>query len=102
MSIPEKGSSAVTARNLMTRPVEVIPQSMSLRSAARLLVRAGISGAPVVDAEGRCVGVLSASDIVRWAQEAAPGAQEVPLPACPYQAEGPLLTGEEAVICILG
>jgi CBS domain-containing protein len=56
----------------------------------------------VVDAEGRCIGVLSASDIVRWAQEEVPGTQDVPLPACPYQAKGPLLTGEEAVICVLG
>jgi CBS domain-containing protein len=85
----------------MTRPVEVIPQNMSLRSAARLLVRAQVSGAPVVDADGRCVGVLSASDFVRWTQEGALGADDSPPPACPYQEKGRLLTGEEGVLCVL-
>jgi hypothetical protein len=85
----------------MARPVEVIPQSMSLCSAACLLVRSEISRAPVVDTESRGVGALSASDIVRWIQEEARGAQDVPQPACPYQTKGRLLTGEEAVICIL-
>jgi hypothetical protein len=55
----------------------------------------------VVDAEGRCVGVLSASDFLRWSEEEAPGAEEGPIPACPYQEKGRLLTGEEAVICTL-
>jgi CBS domain-containing protein len=27
-----------------------------------------ISGAPVVDTQGRCIGVLSATDFVRWAE----------------------------------
>jgi CBS domain-containing protein len=101
MLIADKPSRAVTARDLMTQPVEVIPQGMSLRSAARLLVRAQITGAPVVDAEGCCVGILSASDFLRWAQEGAPGADEAPVAACPYQRKGQLLAGEQAVICIL-
>jgi CBS domain-containing protein len=66
-----------------------------------VLVRAKITGAPVVDAEGRCVGVLSASDFLRWTEEGAAGAGEGPLPACPFQEKGRLLTGEEAVICTL-
>jgi CBS domain-containing protein len=85
----------------MTSPVEVIPHNTSLRSAARLLVRARISGAPVVDAEGRCVGVLSANDFVRWTEEGALSAEDAPLPACPYQQKGRLLTGQEAVICVM-
>jgi CBS domain-containing protein len=40
---------------------------MSLREAAHLLTRDRISGAPVVDADGRCIGVLSSSDFVTWA-----------------------------------
>jgi CBS domain-containing protein len=101
MSITTERSRTVTARDLMTSPVEAVPCNMSLRSAACRLVRAQISGAPVVDAEGRCVGVLSASDFVRWAQEGALGVNDAPLPACPYQKKGRLLTGEEAAICIL-
>jgi CBS domain-containing protein len=42
---------------------------MSLEGAARLLSQAQVSGAPVVDAEGRCVGVLSATDFVHRAQK---------------------------------
>jgi CBS domain-containing protein len=61
---------ALTAGDLMTRDVVVVPEDMSLRTAAHLLAEAAISGAPVVDAEGRCVGVLSATDFVRWAEEA--------------------------------
>jgi CBS domain-containing protein len=58
---------ALTAADLMTTPVMTIPQETSLREAARLLSRSSISGAPIVDAEGRCLGVLSSSDFVTWA-----------------------------------
>ena len=55
---------ARTAADLMSPTVVTIPQDMSLRGAARLLAQADVSGAPVVDAAGRCVGVLSARDFV--------------------------------------
>jgi CBS domain-containing protein len=61
--------STLTARDLMTGTVESIPQEMSLRAAAHLLSQARISGAPVVDELGRCVGVLSASDFVHLAEQ---------------------------------
>jgi CBS-domain-containing membrane protein len=61
-----------TAADLMSGDVVMIPCEMSLRTAARCLARARISGAPVVDAAGRCVGVLSATDFISWA--GAPGA----------------------------
>jgi len=57
----------LTAADLMSTPVRTIPQGTSLREAAHLLTRDRISGVPVVDAEGRCVGVLSSSDFVTWA-----------------------------------
>ncbi len=56
----------LNAEDLMSRDVLVIPQHMSLKAAAHLLARANVSGAPVVDEEGRCVGVLSAADLVHW------------------------------------
>lgn len=40
-----------------------VPPDMSLAELARLLVREGISGAPVVDPEGRPVGVVSLRDL---------------------------------------
>jgi CBS domain-containing protein len=58
---------ALTAADLMSTPVMTILQETSLREAARLLSRSSISGAPVVDTEGRCVGVLSSSDFITWA-----------------------------------
>jgi CBS domain-containing protein len=58
---------SLTAADLMSIPVRAIPEDMPLREAARLLHRADISGAPVVDSEGRCIGVLSSSDFVTWA-----------------------------------
>jgi CBS-domain-containing membrane protein len=70
----------LTAEDLMSRNLLVIPRQMSLRSAAHLLAQARVSGAPVVDEEGRCVGVLSAADLVHWvdrrgqAPRAGPGA----------------------------
>ena len=59
----------LTAADLMSREVVVIPREMSLRSAAHRLAQARISGAPVVDAAGRLVGVLSATDFVRCVEK---------------------------------
>lgn len=56
----------LTAENLMSSDVVCIPATTSLRAAARLLVEAGVSGAPVVDEEGRCLGVLSKTDLARF------------------------------------
>jgi CBS domain-containing protein len=58
---------SLTARDLMSPEVISLPAAMSLRFAARRLSSARITGAPVVDGEGRCVGVLSATDFLRWA-----------------------------------
>jgi len=58
----------LTAADLMTRDVITIPQHLSLQGAAQMLERSQITGAPVVNEAGACVGVLSASDFVRWAR----------------------------------
>jgi CBS domain-containing protein len=91
----------LTAEDVMSRHVVTISAEMSLPAAAQLLSQNQVNAAPVVDAEGRCVGVLSVSDIVRWAEERACGAGDGPTPVCSYQVKGRLLTGEEAVICTL-
>lgn len=57
------------ARDLMKSPVVTLPREMSLRAAAELLQKEQISGVPVVDAEGHCVGVLSTTDFLKWAQQ---------------------------------
>src|SRR5262245_30478222 len=71
----------LTAKEVMSRDVVALPREMSLPMAARLLSRSQISGAPVVDGEGRCIGVLSAIDFMNWtgsgkkANPPRPGAQ---------------------------
>jgi CBS domain-containing protein len=57
----------LTAADLMSTPVRTIPQETPLREAAQLFTHDRISGAPVVDTAGRCIGVLSSSDFVIWA-----------------------------------
>ena len=59
------GFLETTAADLMSRDVIVLPQQMSLKGAAHRLLQAGVHGAPVVDDRGRCVGMLSFTDLVR-------------------------------------
>jgi CBS domain-containing protein len=74
MSATSHAANASVARlraaDLMSTPVLSIPEVTPLREAARMLSRSSISGAPVIDAEGRCVGVLSSTDFVTFAGEA--------------------------------
>jgi CBS domain-containing protein len=60
-----------TAEELMTRDVVCIPRAMTLRGAAHRLIELDISGAPVTDDQGRCIGVLSRSDLVRFLDKGA-------------------------------
>src|SRR5262249_54031616 len=69
-----------------------------------LLCQNSISGAPVVDAQGRCVGVLSAMDFVRLAgrRDAPTAPQSAPRPlTCGFQAQRPDPHGREQTICTL-
>lgn len=68
MLVTTKPFLALTAADLMTPEVVMIPKEMSLRAAAHMLAQNQITGAPVVDALGRCVGVISATDFMRWAE----------------------------------
>lgn len=56
----------LTAADVMVRVPVVISHRMSMRAAARLLSRQRSCKAAVVDACGRCVGVLTAAGILRW------------------------------------
>jgi CBS-domain-containing membrane protein len=66
MRPPIKPLFEMTAADLMSRELVLIPRKMSLQGAAHRLAQAEISGAPVVDEFGRCVGVLSAMDLVNF------------------------------------
>ena len=56
----------VLARDIMSKNVISVPDSMDLRDLAKLLLQKGISGAPVVDAEGKLAGVISQTDLVYY------------------------------------
>lgn len=64
----DQSLATLTAADLMKHPVVTIAQDMSLRAAAQTFQEGKISGAPVVNAEGRCVGVLSNTDFLKWAE----------------------------------
>jgi CBS domain-containing protein len=53
--------------DVMRRATLVLPHGMSVVAAARLLLERQVRVAPVTDILGRCVGVLSKADALRWA-----------------------------------
>jgi nucleotide-binding universal stress UspA family protein/predicted transcriptional regulator len=55
-----------TVHDLMTRDLMTVRDDEPLIGALRKLLRRRISGAPVVDADGNLVGVLSEYDLLRW------------------------------------
>ena len=57
-----------TARKVMTDHVITVSPEASLLDVLRLFVEENIHGAPVVDDEGKAVGVITTSDLL-WAQE---------------------------------
>lgn len=64
MPVMTKPFLASTAKDLMNGEIVRIPRDMGMQAAARRLGQMHISGAPVVDEQGCCVGVLSSGDFV--------------------------------------
>lgn len=56
---------AITARDAMTAPGVVINPDRSVHEAAELMVERRINRLPVVDADGRLLGIVTRADIVR-------------------------------------
>ena len=52
------------AKDIMTKDVITVTSSTSLKSLAKRLSEKHISGAPVVDQEGKLLGIVSGADIV--------------------------------------
>jgi len=57
---------SLTAADLMSGSLVTVPETMSLKAAARQLTQAAVTGAPVVHTNGRCVGVISSTDFLHW------------------------------------
>jgi CBS domain-containing protein len=94
----------LTARDLMSESVVSIPQDTSLRDASELLSRAHVSGVPVVDSDGKCVGVLSATDFMRWAEKqgSVTVAASAELPrTCAFWVKQRDALGREVMLCTL-
>jgi CBS-domain-containing membrane protein len=62
-----RGRADLTAADVMSHCGITVRDALPLRVAADLLARTRAGWAPVVDAWGRCVGTLSAADVIRWA-----------------------------------
>jgi CBS-domain-containing membrane protein len=91
----------LTAENVMDRNFLIIEQQMLVREAARLLHRKRSHVAAVVDENGQCAGMLRAADVFRWIEAYCPNVVVGAGRTCPYQVQGRLLNGDEAVICTL-
>jgi CBS domain-containing protein len=56
---------SIYARDVMSAPVAYVMDETPLQEVAKLLLREGISGAPVLDQGGHLVGMISEGDLVR-------------------------------------
>ena len=66
------GKSGATVGEVMTSPAVTVSEAMPLEAVAGELTRRGIRRVPVVDAQGRLLGVVSRSDVLRWAASRVP------------------------------
>ncbi|NLL18758.1 MAG: CBS domain-containing protein, partial [Clostridia bacterium] len=61
--LPDYISPPLTAKDLMSSPVKSIKPEQTISEAAKLLLRYGHSGMPVVDEEEKLVGIISRRDV---------------------------------------
>lgn len=66
------GKSGSTVGEVMTSPAETIAESTSLERVAEQLTKQRIRRLPVVDGEGRLVGIVSRHDVLVWASRRVP------------------------------
>jgi len=53
------------AKDVMTRDVIIVTESMSVDELGRLFIDKKISGAPVADAKGALIGIVTENDLIR-------------------------------------
>jgi CBS domain-containing protein len=54
----------IVAKEIMTREVKTVRPEMSIRELAEFLIEHKISGAPVLDPEGRLLGIVTEGDLI--------------------------------------
>jgi len=57
--------STIKVKEIMTKDPITVPQDFSIEEAAQILLKNKISGLPVVDDEGRVVGIITHCDLFR-------------------------------------
>lgn len=104
MPATSKPLLSLTAGDLMTRDVVRLTEDIPLPDAASVLFQNRISGAPVVNAEGKCVGVLSTLDflhlVLKQPDLARAGSTALPN-TCSFQVKHRMPDGEEIILCLL-
>ena len=60
-----KSLNNISARDVMTTPAAYVMDQTPIQEVARLLLREGISAAPVLNEGGHLVGIVSEGDLVR-------------------------------------
>ena len=58
----------MNAAAIMTAPVVTVSEDTPVRDIVKLLLSRGISGVPVVNADGRVTGLVSEGDLLRRAE----------------------------------
>ena len=62
-------ATAPTAANIMQRDVIVVYQNDTLQEAMSLMTQNHVTGLPVVNSKSKCVGIVTASDILNYEQD---------------------------------
>jgi len=74
-----RDAGQVKVTEVMSHPVITVDPDASIKEAARLLVRHGISALPVVDAGGALVGIVSEADLLPLETRPDPRSQATPI-----------------------
>jgi CBS domain-containing protein len=64
-AIPSFARSMILAEDIMTGSLLLVTDNSDLADTARIMIRHGISGLPVIDKEGKLAGIITKSDITR-------------------------------------
>lgn len=70
-------AETITASDIMSRDLLTVSPNDKLAEALQLMVENHVTGLPVIDGKGCCLGVISATDILTYEQSHADEAEEV-------------------------
>jgi len=77
MADPRLKFLELCVKDVMHKDVVTVDQYLSMSEVADILQQHEISGAPVVDEVGKCVGMISAADFVRFERQAKQAEAEI-------------------------